>query len=131
VFGLVVMTLLTSAACTRTRVVERRVGAFPSVPGITEGSLAPSEPPLVWIGGTLFEVAVGRLQIRDSLGSLITVRRLGAGATAFFKVSANRWERLSDAAEIRTGGHVCVQTLMDGSNLLALRVFLGATCGPA
>jgi len=119
------------SACTRTRIVERRVGTLPPVPSVTERSLAPSEPPLIWIGGTLSDVTSGRLQIRDSLGSLIVVRRLGAGATAFFRVSAGRWQRLSETAGIERGGLVCAETLMDGANLLALRVFLGAACGPA
>lgn len=90
-----------------------------------------NEPPVIWIGGTLSQVDTDRLQVRDSLGTLITVRRLGAGATAFFSVSGAQWRRLADTAAIEPGGLACVETLMDGLNLLALRVFLGASCGPA
>jgi hypothetical protein len=118
-------------SCTRTRVVVRQVGRFPPVPTSAARSPTPNEPPIIWIGGTLSSIDPSRLQLRDSLGTLITVRRLGAGATEFFTVSGSQWIKVPDTVPIQPSGSACVETLMDGSNLLALRVFLGATCGPA
>jgi len=118
------------AGCTRTRIVERRVGRLPPIP-TTSNQPSPNEPPLVWVGGTLTEATTDRLLVTDSLGSPIKLLRLAGGATTFFKVVGSRWQRLSDREPVQTGGLACVETLMDGVNLLALRVFLGATCGPA
>lgn len=123
--------VLSMTGCTRTRIVERRVGRLPPIPTVSSNGSTPSEPPLVWVGGTLSAVRADRLLITDSLGSSIRLLRLGGGATAFFRVAGARWQRLTDRAPIATGGLACVETLMDGSNLLALRVFLGADCGPA
>jgi hypothetical protein len=125
------VTAASLASCTRTRVVVRQVGRLPPVPTSDGRGPVANEPPVIWIGGTLSQVDTDRLQVRDSLGTLITVRRLGAGATAFFSVSGAQWRRLADTAAIEPGGLACVETLMDGLNLLALRVFLGASCGPA
>lgn len=91
----------------------------------------PEQPPIIWVGGTLTEVAESRLVIREALGGVVTLKRLGKGATAFFRASSTRWERLPSRASIRTGAQACVETVLDGRNLLALRVFLGAVCGPA
>jgi hypothetical protein len=84
----------------------------------------------VWIGGTLSEVWTDRLVIHEPLGSVLTLRRLGQGATAFYHVSGERWDRLGARAQVGVGGSVCVESALDGTNLLALRVFLGASCGP-
>ena len=71
-----------------------------------------------------------RLVIREPLGSVLTVKRLGQAATAFYRVSGDRWDRLGPRAQVGAGGAVCVESALDGTNLLALRVFLGASCGP-
>ena len=71
-----------------------------------------------------------RMVIKEPLGSVLTLKRLGQGATAFYRVSADRWDRLTARAPVGAGGSVCVETALDGTNLLALRVFLGASCGP-
>ena len=86
--------------------------------------------PIVWVGGTLGDVSSERLEIHEDSGSLVTVERLGAGATAFFGLSAGGWTQLEGAAQVAVGGEVCIQSAMTGGKLLALRVFLGATCGP-
>src|SRR5439155_5194306 len=67
----------------------------------------------------------------EPFGSVVRLARLGNGATAFFEVEAGAWHRLAATTSVATGASVCAQTLMDGTNLLALRVFLGAECGPA
>jgi hypothetical protein len=61
---------------------------------------------------------------------MVNVERLGAGATAFFRLSGGGWTQLEGAAPVAVGGEVCIQSAMTGGKLLALRVFLGATCGP-
>jgi hypothetical protein len=72
------------------------------------------------------------VSVTESLGPVLRLHRLARGATGFFEVTGDHWSRLADDAIIPTGGSVCVETLMaTGGTLLALRVFLGATCGPA
>ena len=116
----------------------RRWAVAGCAPGVPRGpgapapaSLGASQPPLIWVGGTLSTVATDRLQITEPFGSVVTLKRLGRGATAFFRVSGGEWQRLAESSSIGTGAPVCAETLLDGTNLLALRVFLGAGCGPA
>ena len=104
---------------------------LPPIPPLPAQSLGPSQPPLIWVGGTLTAVTADRLEITEPFGSVVRLARLGNGATAFFEVQAGAWQRLAATTPVATGASVCAQTLMDGSNLLALRVFLGAECGPA
>lgn len=103
---------------------------MPPVPSAPGQSLGPNQPPIVWVGGELIELKNDRLELREAIGSALTLRRLGGGATSFFRVAAGTWERLDHDPEVETGTKACVETLMDGRNLLALRVFLGADCGP-
>jgi hypothetical protein len=84
----------------------------------------------VWIAGRLTALDPDRLVLEEPAGSVVTLKRLAASATRFFRVSGDAWETV-DAGLVRTGDQACVETLMDRSNLLALRVFLGAGCGPA
>src|SRR5712692_2411023 len=50
-----VVVTLALAGCTRTRIVERRVGRLPPIPTTSSQSSTPNEPPLVWAWGTLAE----------------------------------------------------------------------------
>ena len=104
---------------------------LPPIPPLPTQSLGPGQPPLIWVGGTLTDVTTDRLEITEPFGSVVRLARLGNGATAFFEVQAGAWHRLAATTPVATGASVCAQTLMDGTNLLALRVFLGAECGPA
>lgn len=118
--------------CTRTVFVPTTGGSgLPPIPSEPPGTVGPSEPPLVWIGGTLAGVSFDRMEVREALGQLVTIRRLGQGTTRFFRVQGGRWVQLGAGSNISGGGALCVETLNDGDTLLALRVFLGATCGPA
>jgi len=65
-------------------------------------------------------------------GSRVLIRRLAEGATRFFVMKDGRFERLDevDAQLIEVGTPLCVESLLDGRELLALRVFIGAACGP-
>ena len=68
--------------------------------------------------------------IVDSGGSRVILQRLARGATTFLRATGGRWEEVDGAGEIPPRQTACIQTLMSRGNLLALRVFLGATCGP-
>jgi hypothetical protein len=82
------------------------------------------------VGGELTEVRADRLELREAIGSVLTLRRLGGGATSFYRATAGSWEQIDRASDVEAGMKACVETLIDGQNLLALRVFLGADCGP-
>jgi hypothetical protein len=71
-----------------------------------------------------------QLVLKEALGPRIVLTRLGQDATAFFRAAGDAWERV-DGSEVGNGDQACVETLLDGANLLALRVFLGPDCGPA
>jgi hypothetical protein len=107
-----------------------RAGGMPAPPATPEQNLGPGEPPVVWIAGTLTDLTRDRLELREPAGSVVRLKRLAASATRFFRVSGDAWKTV-DAGQVRTGDPACVETLMDRSNLLALRVFLDAGCGPA
>jgi hypothetical protein len=104
---------------------------LPPVPSLPGQSADADQPPVVWIGGTLTEVTATTIELRESFGAVVSLDRLGREATGFFRVTAGTWERLPAGATVATGMEACVETLMDGRTLLALRVFLGAGCGPA
>ncbi|HCO01886.1 MAG TPA: hypothetical protein DIT48_00720 [Actinobacteria bacterium] len=101
----------------------------PPPPPTPSQNLGPGEPPVVWIGGILQKVSAGALTVHGAAGSTLTVRRL-KGATSFFHVSNDRWVRLDAGSPVHPGQTVCVETLLDQPTLVALRVFLGAGCGP-
>lgn len=103
---------------------------LPLPPPTAGQSLGPDQPPVIWLAGTVLAVTTDRLELREGSGSIVTLLRLGQGATAFFRVSENRWVRLPPQEGIERGELACVEALLDGSSLLALRVFLGAGCGP-
>lgn len=103
---------------------------MPPVPSGPSQGLGPNQPPIVWVGGKITALKDDRLEVTEAFGSVLTLRRLGGGATSFFRVAAGTWERMDSAAEVRVGTKACVETLIDGRNLLALRVFVGADCGP-
>ena len=103
----------------------------PPIPSTSGQSLGPNQPPIVWVGGTITDVKQGRLELREAFGSVVTLRRLGGEATTFYRISSGTWDRADPAAFAKVGTKACVETLMDGRTLLALRVFLGADCGPS
>jgi hypothetical protein len=85
---------------------------------------------VIWVGGVVTDVTDGQLVLEEALGPRVVLKRLGQDATAFFRATSDTWERV-DASGVGNGDLACVETLLDGENLLALRVFLGADCGPA
>lgn len=103
---------------------------LPPPPPTASQSLGPDQPPVIWLGGTVEAVTTDRLELREGSGSIVTLLRLGQGATTFFRVSGDRWVRLPRQVGLESVERACVEALLDGSSLLALRVFLGAGCGP-
>ncbi|MDQ3991258.1 MAG: hypothetical protein M3245_02955 [Actinomycetota bacterium] len=60
------------------------------------------------------------------------LERLAAGTTSFLRIGDGAWEPLpDDRAGAATGEDACVEAFVDGDAFLAIRVFVGATCGPA
>ena len=102
-------------------------------PGVARSDPAPGSPPLVWLDGTMERIDESSLAIREGEGSRVDLERGAAGGTRFFRLDGETWGVLSEeeAATVDAGQPVCVEALLDGRNLLALRVFLGAGCGPA
>jgi hypothetical protein len=158
VIGLALVTGLASAGCSKPHrspdrtppsatgvAVTSGTSALPSAnpptstsppPPVPSGSGSGStggagQPPVVWIGGTLDEIGRDRLVITEAFGSVVTLQQLGQGATAFFQIVGGAWEQLSEPSSAEVGQPACVEVLLNGQTLLALRVFLGATCGPA
>ena len=102
------------------------------VPSVEDRSPVPGGPPLVWVGGTLQEIDEGHLTVRDPSEAIVRLQRLSEGATRFLAEESGSWRTLTadEASALEVGEAVCVEVLLDGSNLVALRVFLGASCGP-
>jgi hypothetical protein len=106
--------------------------ASPSAVGIDRSEPMPGEPPVVWVDGTLEEVAEARLVIRRGEGRRLEVERFAEGATVFLAPTDGDWVELSpgQTAEVEPGAEACIETLLDGRTFFALRVFLGTSCGP-
>jgi hypothetical protein len=104
---------------------------IPELPPTPRQSLGPNQPPVIWVGGELTDVGEDHLEILEASGSVVRIRRLGSGATSFFEIVEGRWARLPAGAAPASGEEACVETLLDGTSMLALRVFVGARCGPA
>ena len=94
--------------------------------------VVPGQAPVVWVSGQSDRVSGSRLTVVTGGGALTVIHRLAEGATRFFVWKDGRYERLdeADAGLIEVGTPLCVESLLDGRTLLALRVFLGAACGP-
>jgi hypothetical protein len=109
-----------------TPTISNRSGPVP------ETEPGPGDPPVVWVDGILERASPEGLVVREGDGPRIDVERFAAGATSVFRLRGADWNELSEAesAGLPTGGEVCVEALLDEGRFLALRVFLGADCGP-
>jgi hypothetical protein len=85
---------------------------------------------VAWISGTVGHVNDAELRIEEPSGPDVTVRLLGSGATTFYAVAAGSWNAVGPGV-VATGEPACVEALLTSGAPLALRVFLGATCGPS
>lgn len=104
---------------------------LPPAPSIFSSPGGPGSPPVAWIGGTLVAVGTSTLRIEEPSGAGVVLRRLGAGATGFYRVAAGTWQPVDPPSGPDLDEPACAETLMTGTALLALRVFLGASCGPS
>ena len=85
---------------------------------------------MVWLGGRIGSVDANRITLREDDGSVVSLQRLAKGATGFFRVSGDHWTRLSQSSPVSPDQAACIETLMDRTNLVAIRVFLDSGCGP-
>ncbi|HEY7282094.1 MAG TPA: hypothetical protein VID47_10915 [Actinomycetota bacterium] len=95
-------------------------------------SIVPGQEPLVWVSGQSVAVSPSRITIVENGGSKAVVHRLAEGTTRFFVLHGGRFESMpeADARHARPGTPICVESLLDGRRLVALKVFFGAACGP-
>lgn len=131
--GLVLLGLGAAAAVGVDRLVLRSTASEGAPPPVSESEPEPGDPPLVWLDGTLETISESDLAVREGQGPRITVERFAAGATAFLERDGEGWRELptEEVASIEAGEQACVEALLEGRTFLALRVFLGADCGPA
>ncbi|HZB04507.1 MAG TPA: hypothetical protein VE737_09325 [Actinomycetota bacterium] len=102
-------------------------------PVVARSDAAPGSPPLVWLDGTLEEIETRSVAVREGEdGPVVELDRAAAGATRFFRLDDEEWSSVpeEDIGAEATGQRACVEALLDGRTLLALRVFVGAGCGP-
>lgn len=117
-------------------VAAERVLVSPSISQggapVPETEPGPGDPPVVWVDGTLDAASSEELVVQEGDGPRIDIERFAAGATSFFERRGTGWTELveSEAASLPVGDEVCVEALLDEGRFLALRVFLGADCGP-
>jgi hypothetical protein len=129
----VLMALGAAAAVSVERLVLAPTAAEEPPPEVTGSEPGPGDPPVVWLDGSLEEVSVSKLVIREGRGPSLEVERFAAGATSFLRQEGGEWVELGqeEVGAIRTGQVACLEALLDGRTFLALRVFLGVDCGPA
>jgi hypothetical protein len=85
---------------------------------------------VAWVSGTLTAADNAGLLVTEPSGPEVQVRLLGSGATTFFVAADGSWTPV-DASAVATGEPACVEALLTAGAMLALRVFLGAECGPS
>jgi hypothetical protein len=102
-------------------------------PFVGRATVVPGQPPVVWLAAQTEEVETDHLIVVEPGGSRVRLERLSADATRFFSLRDDAWRRMSTAEVelIEVGTPVCVESLLDETTFLALRVFIGAACGPA
>jgi hypothetical protein len=105
-----------------------------ALPGPTSGipATVPGEPPVVWVSGQLSGVTSRAVSIVEAAGTPVRLHRLARGATRFYSQTAGAWTLLesADVSLIEAGTAACIESLLDRGDYLALRVFVGAACGP-
>jgi len=132
--GLFLLLLGAGLGLAADRVLIERQGTSGGVPPAERTEPGAGDPPLVWLDGTLEELGESQLGLRAGEGDLVRLQRLAEGATAFLRPEAEGWvELLPSEVDLLEPGvnRACVEALLDGRTLLALRVFLGAECGPS
>lgn len=105
----------------------------PPADSFEERSPVPGQPPLGWVSGRLQEIADDRITMLDPSQSDVVLQRLAEGATTFLAREDGGWRELTadEVASVQAGRAACAEVLLDGTNLVALRIFLDAGCGPS
>jgi hypothetical protein len=131
--ALLLIALGAGAAITADRLFLEPEATEAAPPIVPQSAPGPGDPPVVWIDGSLEELSESQIVMRDGEGPRVEVERLGQGATSFLALAGSEWTELTDdqVADLDTGGPACVEALLDGQTFLAIRVFMGAGCGPA
>jgi hypothetical protein len=131
--GIGLLAVGAAAAFSLDRLVLRPSASEGAAPPVTRSEPGPGDPPVVWLDGTLESISDSEVAVREGQGPRISLERLAAGATRFLRQDGSAWRELSadEVAGLEAGGDACVEALLDGDTFLALRVFLGAGCGPA
>jgi hypothetical protein len=104
------------------------------VPAVPQVEPPPGGPPVIWLAGTIRQVAESEITIQNGEGASIRLQRLAAGASRFLRITNGRWREVptDETDGIRVGERACAEALLDGTTFVALRVFVGALgCGPA
>jgi hypothetical protein len=131
-FGLLrfmVLVALAGAACGGDPVGQAAELPGPSVGPATAGA---GRPPVVWMAGQMEEVSRAQVVLVEPDGPRVRLQRLAGGATRFFRLQDGAWRRMenTDVDLIEAGTPMCVEVFLDERAYLALRVFVGAACGP-
>jgi hypothetical protein len=126
--ALALMVVLALPSCSGTHL---RLAHLPT-PSIGPATTVPDQPPVVWVSGQTATVTPHRINLVEQPGSRLSIRRLAEGATKFFRQDSDRWVLMApdDVELIDVGTPVCVESLLDRNHYLAIRVFVGAACGP-
>jgi hypothetical protein len=101
-------------------------------PSIGPATPVAGQPPVIWVAGQVEEVSGDRVVVVEPEGPRVRLQRLAGGATRFFGLRDGAWRRLqrTDIELIEVGTPMCVEVFLDDPAYLALRVFVGAACGP-
>lgn len=129
--AIVFLVIGAAAAVAVDRVLLSDTAPFGGVAAGTEPG--PGDPPLIWVDGTIEVLDDSHLEVREGEGESLRLERLAAGATAFLAPTEDGWRELvgTEVDELAAGDDACIESLLDGRTVLALRVFLGAECGPS
>lgn len=108
-----------------------RVAELPT-PSVSLPSVVPDALPVVWLSGRVAQTAPDRLTVVEPEGARIELVTLGSGATRVYVRDGGRWVEAAEGsvASAPAGTPVCVEALLDGPHYVAIRAFLGASCGP-
>jgi hypothetical protein len=101
-------------------------------PSVGRATVVRGQPPVVWLSAQTEEVAGDHLVVVEPSGSRIRLERLSGDATTFLSVRDGEWHGMADpdVELIEVGTPLCIESLLDATTYLALRVFVGAVCGP-
>lgn len=101
-------------------------------PVVQQNHPEPGNPPVLWVSGTIREIDRDAITIQEGAGPTLDLTRFAGGATRFHRLGRAGWLRIPPSeAAAATGEDACIEALMDEGELLAIRVFLQATCSPA